>query len=107
MSVSVRDNPAESRYEVYDGDSLAGFTVYRLRSDQIAFVHTETDPAFAGKGLAKRLVRGALDDVRRRRLHAVPRCPFVRKFISKHPEYVDLVPEDQRGRYDLDASATA
>ena len=30
MSVVVRDNPPESRYEIYDGDRLAGFSTYTL-----------------------------------------------------------------------------
>lgn len=101
MNVTVRDNPEESRYEIRDGEALAGFTEYKLNPGQIAFVHTETDPAFSGRGLAKQLVAGALDDVRSRDLAVLPFCPYVRRFISQHPDYVDLVPEDQRALFNL------
>ena len=102
MSVTVRNNPVFSRYEVYDGDELAGFTEYHLYRDEIAFIHTETDPAFAGRGLAGQLVQKALDDVRIRGLAVLPFCPYVRKFIVRHPEYIDLVPAGQRARFGLD-----
>ena len=50
-------------------------------------MHTETDPARAGEGLATRLIRDALDDTRRSGLEIVARCPFVRAFVRRHPEY--------------------
>ena len=101
MSATVRDNPEQSRYEIHDGDTLAGFSQYKLTGDRIAFVHTETDAAFAGRGMASRLVTGMLDELRQRRLAVLPFCPYVRKFIAEHPAYLDLVPEDQRARFDL------
>lgn len=100
-SVRVRDNPAESRYEVYSGEILAGFTQYTLKPGRIAFVHTETDPAFAGMGVAHRLVTDALDDVRNRGLAVLPFCPYVKKFISQNPSYLDLVPAGERERFGL------
>jgi uncharacterized protein len=101
MSVTVRDNPEKSRYEVYDGEQLAGFTEYHRYRDDIAFIHTETALAFTGRGLARQLVQSALDDVRKRGLAALPFCPYVRKFIERHPQYVDLVPQEQRERFGL------
>jgi predicted GNAT family acetyltransferase len=101
VAVTVRDNPERSRYEVYADDDLAGFTQYQLGSHQIAFVHTETGPAFAGRGLAGRLVTAALNEVRQRGLAVLPFCPYVMKFIAKHPEYLDLVPAARRAEFDL------
>lgn len=40
MTITVRDNPAENRYEIYDGEQLAGFSAYKLTGDTIAFTHT-------------------------------------------------------------------
>ena len=91
MSTTVRDNPAENRYEVYDDEQLAGFAVYNVTDHQIAFTHTEVAPAFGGRGLAKQLVTEALDDVRARGGKVEPLCPFVRGWIERHPEYADLV----------------
>jgi predicted GNAT family acetyltransferase len=102
MSAAVRDNPAESRYEIHDGDQLAGFAVYRLTGSQIAFTHTEVPPAFGGRGLARQLVTEALDDVRHRGLAVLPFCPYVRKVIAANAAtYLDLVPSAERDRFGL------
>ncbi|HXY95053.1 MAG TPA: GNAT family N-acetyltransferase [Acidimicrobiia bacterium] len=90
MDVEVRDNPEESRYEIWRGGELAGHTDYKQRVNRIHFVHAEVDPKFRGEGLAERLVRGALDDARRRHLRVVSHCPYVSKFLDDHPEYQDL-----------------
>ena len=103
MSTStVRDNPAESRYEIYDGEHLAGFTTYKLSRDRISFIHTEIAPEFGGRGLARQLVTEELDDARRRQLAVLPFCPFVRKIIAQSPDtYLDLVPHTHRDRFGL------
>jgi len=90
MASTIRDNPALSRFELEDG----GVTVvlnYRIDGGSIAFDHTETPVAARGRGLASRLVRGALDEARGRGLKVVPRCSFVRSFLATHPEFRDLV----------------
>jgi predicted GNAT family acetyltransferase len=99
---TVRDNPAQQRYEIYDTDRLAGFSDYKLTKTRIAFTHTEVDPAFGGRGLARELVTEELDDARRRGLAVLPFCPYVRKVIASNPEqYLDLVPERDRERFQL------
>ena len=106
MTATVRDNPAERRYEIYDGEQLAGFSVYKLTGDRIAFTHTEVDPAFGGRGLAKQLVVAELDDARRRGLAVLPFCPYVRKVIAEQADtYLDLVPGEERDRFGLNQIA--
>jgi uncharacterized protein len=100
-NVDVRQNTDESRYEIFVGGELAGFTQYVLDGDRADFVHTEIDDRFEGHGLASKLIRGALDDARRQGWAVVPYCRFVTHFIAKHAEYRDLVPADQRSRFGL------
>ncbi|MFG2170850.1 GNAT family N-acetyltransferase [Streptomyces niveus] len=101
MESRVADNPGRSRYEVFDGDELAGFTEYHRYRDEIAFIHTEIDPRFAGRGLGGVLARGALGAARERGLAVLPFCPFIRGWIGKHADYADLVPQEQRARFGL------
>lgn len=91
MTTEVRDNPAEGRFEiVVDGD-VAGFTQYVRRDRTAVFTHTEVGDAYEGQGLASKLVKGALDEVRGWNEPVVPQCSYVAGWIDKHPEYKDLL----------------
>ncbi|MDT4915658.1 MAG: uncharacterized protein QOI15_239 [Pseudonocardiales bacterium] len=97
----VRDNPELSRYEVLVDGEVAGFTEYATHGDQVDLLHTEVEPKYEGRGLASRLIGETLDDLRERGLRAMPYCPFVRKYIGRHPEYVELIPAEHRGKFGL------
>jgi predicted GNAT family acetyltransferase len=86
----VRRVDDRHRYEIHVGDTRAGLTAYRDRGTQRVFFHTEIDDAFAGQGLAATLVAEALADVRGLGLRVVPVCPYVAKFLKKHPEFDDI-----------------
>jgi predicted GNAT family acetyltransferase len=88
---TVRDDREQSRFEAVDESGLvAGFAAYRRFPDRIVFTHTEVDDAFEGRGVGSTLVRAALDAVRDEGLRVVPRCPFVKAFMERNPEYGDL-----------------
>jgi uncharacterized protein len=91
MSFTVTDHPEASRYELHDGITLAGVAHYQLRSDKIIFTHTKVSDAYEGQGGGSQLAQEALDDVRRRGLRVVARCPFIAGWIERHPDYADLL----------------
>ena len=86
----VRDNPQKSRYELLEDGKLLGVADYRAMGEKLAFPHTEIVPARRNQGLGAQLVKGALDDVRRKGAKVVPYCWFVAEFIEENPEYADL-----------------
>ena len=94
MGLRVSDNQAELRYELYDDGELVGEIRYRRLPGALALVHTEVEPK--REGLGTELVKGALDDLRERGLRVVPVCPFVAAYIRRHPEYADLLTEDDQ-----------
>jgi predicted GNAT family acetyltransferase len=105
---TVADAPGRQRFEIRDGDRVAGFTEYRRRGDVLAFIHTEVDSEYEGKGVASRLISAALDTAREDGARVLPFCPFVRGYIAKHPDrYLDLVPADLRANFELPAAAGA
>jgi predicted GNAT family acetyltransferase len=90
--VVVTDNPAEHRFEARCDGELAGIAEYQLTDGLIVFTHTEVFDAFEGKGVGGALARAALDAVRadgRRKVR--PLCPFIKRWIERHPDYRDLV----------------
>ena len=88
---TVTDNPAESRYELHDGDTLIGVAMYRLSGDTITFTHTQVDPEYEGQGAGSQLARQVLDDSRARDRQVVVHCPFITAWIRRHPDYADLL----------------
>lgn len=90
-AVQVSHNKAESRYEARLDGEMAGFAAYELDERHLVFVHIEVDDRFEGKGVGSALARGALDDVRAHESRRViARCPFVRAWIQRHPDYQGL-----------------
>jgi predicted GNAT family acetyltransferase len=89
--IRVVDNADQQRYELWHGDTLAGFIEYRIRNDVVAMTHTEIEPGLQTQGLGTRLVADALADTQARGRTVKPYCPFVAAYIRDHPEYEDLV----------------
>lgn len=94
--IALADNPGAHRFELTKGGAVAAYAEYNLLKDAVMFTHTEVLPAHEGQGLGSKLAKFALDDVRRRGLHAVPVCQFIAGYIRKHPQYADLVTEEHR-----------
>ncbi|MFL6163400.1 MAG: GNAT family N-acetyltransferase [Jatrophihabitantaceae bacterium] len=89
--LSLVRNDAEGRYEAYlDGHRVSLASFYQ-RGEVVVLPHTETDPAFGGRGYAGRLVQFALNDIRGRGHRVEPACWFVAHYIRDNPEYADLV----------------
>ena len=89
--IEIRDDAEETAYLVLVDGSAVGRAEYTTFENRRVFTHTEVDDAYSGKGLANRLVRFALDDMRQRGISIVPLCPFFAAYIRRHPEYDDLV----------------
>jgi uncharacterized protein len=104
VKTEVVDRPETDRYVVLADGEAAGFVEYKLGPGEIMFIHTEIDEAYEGMGLGSVLVRHALDSARERQLAVLPLCPFVRGWIGRHEDYLDLVPAQARQKYNLPAA---
>jgi predicted GNAT family acetyltransferase len=91
MSLVVADAPERHRYEAELDGTLAGILDYVVKHGRIALIHTEVLPSFEGHGVAAGLTRFALDEARRRELMVIVICPYVRSYLEKHPEDLDIV----------------
>ena len=92
MATEVVQDAPQNRFQLLLDGEYVGETDYILRDDSIVFTHTEVDPAHQGEGLASELVRGALNLVRAEtELRVVAKCPYMAKWIEKHPDYQDLL----------------
>ena len=87
---NVRDNKALSRFEL-DVDGDVAFANYRQAPSAVIITHTETPRALRGRGIASELVKGALALIRADGHKVIGACGFVVDYLSKHPEYADMV----------------
>lgn len=88
MPSPVRNNTALSRFEL-DACGATAVSYYRLADGVMTFHHTEAPAHLQGRGIASRLIRGALEQARAQGLKVVPRCSFVATFMARHKEFDD------------------
>jgi uncharacterized protein len=100
-SIVVTDRPELGHFEITVDGEPAGFTAYTKVGDKLDFTHTEIDSRYEGRGLGSILIKAALDATRERGLGLLPHCRFVRGYVERHPEYLDLVPATRRRQFGL------
>jgi len=99
--IVVVNNEAEHRFEARQGDAVA-FTEYRLRDGTMILPHTVVPEAFAGRGVGGQLATAALSYAREQGLEVIPTCSFIAAYITKHPEWHDLVQAGYRERLGIE-----
>ena len=90
MTDNFRDNEDRNRFEL-DVEGTLAFVTYRKSPGAITLVHTEVPPELGGRGIGSKLGRVALDAVRAQGRELSVECDFIRSFMTKHPEYDDLL----------------
>ncbi len=88
---TVRDNPERCRYELIVDGRIVSIADYQLDGATLVVPHVETDPAMRGQGMADRLMRGMLDDLRAGERTIRPLCGFAAGFIREHTYDTDLL----------------
>lgn len=89
-AIAIVDNPEETRFEA-DVDGHIAFVSYLRRDDTVFFTHTEVPKELEGRGIGSALARAVLDRARAEHWKVVARCPFIAKYVERHPEYQSLL----------------
>jgi predicted GNAT family acetyltransferase len=91
--LDVQKNGDSGSYDAVVDGKVVGMIVYHAPPDarRVTFSHTVVDPEYRGRGIATRLVKHALDDLRAHDLKLTNYCPFVADYIADNPEYKELV----------------
>ena len=90
MNHIVEHVEAEHRFEL-STDGEVAVCDYSEQGDVWAFTHTFVPPRLRGGGIAGTLVKTALEAARQRGKKVEPLCSYVEAYISRHPEYRDLL----------------
>jgi predicted GNAT family acetyltransferase len=86
----VRDNTAQSRFEIEE-NGLIAFATYRRANNAVMIPHVEAPPELRGKGTAGRLMEGIAVLAREGGLKIVPKCPYAAAWFRRHPEDSDVL----------------
>jgi len=78
------------RYEM-DEQGLTSWADYRKAGDRLYIDHVESPPALRGSGAAGRLMAAVAADARAKRLKVTPICGYAAAWLSRSPEFRDLV----------------
>ncbi len=87
------NNEAEHQYEFHIGEWVPKIEYFKS-GNKIYLTHTEVPGELEGQGIASDLVKKVLADIQQKGLKVVPLCPFIDKYIKRHPEWAFLVLKD-------------
>jgi predicted GNAT family acetyltransferase len=97
VDITVIDVPDNERFEARDADgNVIGFVTYQLTGNIIVYTHTEVAPEHEGMGIGSQLAKAVMDDAKSRSRNVVPICPYLTKWLQKHPEYDGVVVKNTR-----------
>ena len=88
--MDVVERPEQNRFEL-SLDGGTALVAYQRDGNRLVLIHTEVPEQFAGQGVGSRLAKGVFALIRASGRKAVVRCPFLKAWIAKHPEYDDIV----------------
>ncbi len=91
----IQHNEDRRRFEIKTEGKLAVAEYIRTK-EKLFLTHTEVPKALSGQGLGSRLAKTALQFARDEQLRVVPLCPYMAGYMSKHPEWQDLLADNIR-----------
>lgn len=91
MRMEIIHDPTKQRYILEGNGEYLGKIEYEIRENTILLLNAEVPLEMRGQGLGGPLTARTLDHIRQQGSYTVsPVCPFIAKYMLKHPEYDDL-----------------
>ncbi len=89
-AIAVEHESERHRFVVHLPEGEGELVYRRIAPRTLDLVHTGVDPALRRRGIGDALVRAALEYARQQKLRIIPTCPFVERWLEKHPQQRDL-----------------
>jgi uncharacterized protein len=84
--MNVQHDPERQRFYIPLADGEAALLYAFFSDDIIDLQHTEVPRSARGLGVGDALVRAALAYAKEHGLNVIVTCPFVQRWLRKHPE---------------------
>ena len=99
LPAGITDNAKLHRFELHV-DGQTAVLVYEKAGQLLRLIHTEVPQPLEGKGVGSKLVSAVLRFAQEYNLNVVPLCPFVARYMKRHPEYSAIVDPPHRWMID-------
>jgi len=90
LDPEIRDNAEATRYEL-TVEGQTAVVIYNKVAGGLLITETIVPIPLEGRGIASRMARHVLTDLKERGLVILPTCPFFAGYLKKHPEYAEVV----------------
>lgn len=98
VNIPLVKNEEAKRFEL-TVDGYTAFIDFKERNNVITLIHTESPEELAGRGVATALIEKTLVYLEENNYMLVPLCPLVFAYIKRHPEWVRIVREDYKEKF--------
>lgn len=89
-TIDIQHNEDRQRFEAVVDNQLCVLEYVR-DGNTVSMNHVRVPEAVGGRGIAGEITRYALDWARDEGLRVVANCPYVARWIERHPEYERLL----------------
>ncbi len=89
--MEITNNKRTSTFEGKLPDGELVTLQYRWLKGSMVLMHTVVPAAHRGHGYGDVMAKYVLEHARAHHLKIIVYCPFVQKYMTKHPEYDDLL----------------
>ncbi|RFF32262.1 GNAT family N-acetyltransferase [Wenzhouxiangella sediminis] len=89
-TIDIQHNEERQRFEALVDNQLCVLEYVR-DGNTVSMNHVRVPEAVGGRGIAGEITRYALDWARDKGLRVVANCPYVARWIERHPEYEQLL----------------
>jgi len=89
--MKVDNDRANDRFLVTLPEGTGELIYKRIGPLTLELVHTEVASGLRGRGVGEALAEAAIAYARAEGLSIVATCPYVQRWLAKHPEHHDLI----------------
>ncbi len=89
-TITVSHDQPNQTFEVVLEGQIAVLN-YQREGGTITFTYTGVPAVMEGQGIGSCLVKAGMEYAREQKLRVASRCSFVDTYLSRHPEYHDLL----------------
>ena len=96
--ISIGFEEGNCRSVALDNGNVIGECDFTVTGSTWTITHTGVDPAYGGKGIAKRLVNRIIEEARVRQIKIIPLCSYAEKMMTGKEEYKDVLENNRQNK---------